>query len=367
MTKKYPFYLRSTVILFGLVLLSAILFFLKDIMIPLFFALLLAILLNPVTNWLRRRKIPKILAISIALIAAIVVILGIVYFLTTQVVGFSDQLPLFKKKFAALFARSESWVNSHFGVTIKKQDQYVEQAQTALKPVLGSALGSMAGSLAVAGLLPVYAFLFLYYKTLLLNFLYEVFSEENSSEVGVVLGQTKGAVQSYMYGLLLETLIVATLNSVALLILGVQYGILLGILGALLNIIPFIGGIVAVALPLAIATVTKDGMSTQLWIIVAYIVIQFIDNHFLVPYIVSSKVKINALISIVIVLLGAAVWGLAGMFLSIPFVGILKIIFDRIPEMKPWGKLLGMEVPRQHKGEIWNAISKRFTTAGKRR
>ena len=72
------------------------------------------------------------------------------------------------------------------------------------------------------------------------------------------------------------------------------------------------------------------------------------------PRIVGSKVKINALISIIIVLLGGMVWGVSGMFLSIPFIGILKIIFDRIPELKPWGKILGVEVPTRHKGQIWN-------------
>jgi len=130
-------------------------------------------------------------------------------------------------------------------------------------------------------------------------------------------------------------------------------------LGAILNVLPFIGGILSVLLPLIIATITKDGFSTQVWIVLSYLAIQFIDNHFLVPYIVSSKVKINALISIIIVLLGGAVWGIAGMFLSIPFMGVLKIIFDRIPDLKPWGKLLGDEVPTKHKGEVWNIIKRK--------
>ena len=202
-------------------------------------------------------------------------------------------------------------------------------------------------------LVPLYAFLFLFYKTLFLNFLFEVFSEENSKDVRLILNQTKTAIQSYMFGLLLEALIVATLNTVALMILGVPYAILLGVLGAILNVLPFIGGIVAVLLPLIIVTITKDGFGTQLGVIIAYLVIQFIDNHFLVPYIVSSRVKINALISILIVLLGGALWGISGMFLSIPFVGVLKIIFDRVPDLKPWGKLLGDEVPTKHKGQVW--------------
>ena len=92
-------------------------------------------------------------------------------------------------------------------------------------------------------------------------------------------------------------------------------------------------------LPILIATITKDGFQTELWVIISYMIIQFIDNHFLVSYIVASKVRINAL-SIVIVLLGGALWGISGMFLSIPFIGVMKIIFDRLPEMKPWGMLL---------------------------
>jgi predicted PurR-regulated permease PerM len=121
----------------------------------------------------------------------------------------------------------------------------------------------------------------------------------------------------------------------------------------LLNMLPYIGGIVAIALPVIMSAVTKDGFTVPLGIVGAYAVIQFIDNNFLVPFLVSSRVKINAFFSIVVVLLGGALWGVAGMFLSIPFVAILKIIFDRLPEMKPWGKLLGDDVPTHHKGEIW--------------
>jgi predicted PurR-regulated permease PerM len=153
-----------------------------------------------------------------------------------------------------------------------------------------------------------------------------------------------------MVGLLMEAAIVAALNSTALLIIGVKYAFLLGVIGAILNMLPYIGGIIAIALPLLMATVTSEGYTMQLWIVIAYLTIQFVDNNFLVPRIVSSKVKINALISIVAVLLGGALWGVAGMFLSIPFVGILKIIFDRVDGMQPWGELLGDEVPTSYKG-----------------
>ena len=347
--KKYPFYLRSTVILFGLILLTYALANLRDILIPLSFALFLAMLLNPLNNRLLEWKVPKVLSIILSLLIAIILISGLWYFLATQIMHFTDQLPLLKKKSADLMTRLQGTLTEKLNLSLQKQNQYLDEAKAGIKPLIGQTLGTVAGTLSMIFLLPVYTFLFLYYKDLILNFLYDIFAEENAQEVSTVLKQAKGAVQSYMFGLLIEALIVATLNTIALLLLGVPYAVLLGVLGAILNVLPFIGGIIAVLLPIIIATITKDGFQTQLLTIIAYLIIQFVDNHFLVPYIVSSKVKINALISIVIVLMGGALWGLSGMFLSIPFIGVLKIVFDRIPELKPWGRLLGDEVPVRRK------------------
>lgn len=360
MSKPYPFYLKCTVILLGLVLFVYIIMNLREILVPLAFSLLIAILLNPLVNRFQQWKIHRVLSISLALLIGFLFMTGIGYFLSAQIAGFSDQLPQMKQKLVALAAQLQQDVSSRFNIDVQKQQKAIEEAGTNMKPLIGSTANTLLSSLAAMVLLPVYSFLFLYYKTLLLNFFFEIFAEENFKEVGVVLKQTKGAIQSYMYGLLLETTIVAVLNSLALLILGVKYWILLGVIGAILNILPYIGGIISVALPVIIATVTKDGFHTQLLIIGTYAVIQFVDNHFLVPYIVSSKVKINALISIVFVLLGNAAWGVPGMFLSIPFAGILKIIFDRIDELRPWGRLLGDEIPVKHTGK-WSVRRKKRT------
>ena len=352
--KQYPFYLRATVVLFGLVLLVYSLSVLRGILVPFSFALILAILLNPLVNRFRRNGAGNILSIIMSMLIAFVVFGGVMYFLSSQIAGFADSFPALKEKFGIILNELKDWVHTTFGISIERQVQLLNDAAGNVKGMVGQTVGTALGTIVIVFILPVYVFLLLYYKPLILNFLYEVFAEENSKQVGEVLGQTKVAIQSYMVGLLLEALIVATLNSIALLILGVKYAILLGVLGALLNMLPYIGGLIAITLPVLIATVTKDGYSTQLGIIIAYVIIQFIDNNFLIPKIVSSKVKINALVSIIVVLLGGALWGVPGMFLSIPFVAILKIIFDRVDGLKPWGKLLGDEVPTRHKGQIWS-------------
>ena len=365
MLKKYPFYIKSTTILFGLTLLVYALFNLKEILIPIAFSLMLAIILNPLCNWFAKKRMPHVWSIILSLLVAVLVIGGIAYFLSSQIAGFSNELPVLKKKITELFAQFQTFIDQRLNINIQKQNKWISSAGTSMQPFIGQTLGTVVSSLLVIILLPVYTFLLLFYKTLMLNFFYEVFAEKNSKEVGDILSATKKSIQSYVVGLLMEALIVAILNTIALMILGVKYAILLGVIGAILNVLPYIGGIIALALPVLIATITKNGFHTQLLIIIAYIIIQFIDNHFLIPYVVSSKVKINALISIIMILLAGAVWGIAGMFLSIPFTGVLKIIFDRIPDLKPWGKLLGDEIPMHHKGEIWGLRRKKKSLSEK--
>lgn len=342
--KEYPFFIKSTVTLFGLILLTYTLLNLRDILTPLAFAAIIGILLNPLVNRFQKRRIPKMLSIILVMLLATVLISGVTFFLSTQIAQFSDTVPLLTKKLGELMHQLQGWLNQTFGISIQKQVQLINEAANSSKALVGQTLGTAVGILGVVFLIPVYVFLFLWYKQLMLNFLYDVFAEENSRKVSDVLNETKLAIQSYMVGLLIEAGIVAVLNSAALLILGVRYAILLGIIGAILNMIPYIGGVIAILLPVLIATVTKDGYTTQLGILGAYALIQFIDNNFLVPNIVSSKVQINALVSILVVLLGGALWGVAGMFLSIPAIAIIKIIFDRVDDLKPWGKLLGDEI-----------------------
>ena len=223
MIKKYPFYIRCTVILFFLILLVYSMSNLKVILIPLSFALMLAILLNPLVNRFQKWKLPRVPAIVLAILVALILIGGIGYFLSTQIASFSDQLSLFKKIFFQFLQKLQYEVSHHFNLNVNKQKELISEAEEGMKPMVGQTLGILAGLFGMLFLIPLYSFLFLFYKTLVLNFLYEIFAEENSKEVGVVLNQTKKAIQSYMLGFLLETSIVAILNSIALMILGIEH------------------------------------------------------------------------------------------------------------------------------------------------
>ena len=350
----YPFYIKATVILIGLISFIFIMRILSTILVPFAFACLISILLNPLCSRLQRR-LPRGLAIFLSLLIAIITVGGIFYFLSTQMLSFSETLPALKAKSGTIARQAQYFIYNHFGVSINKQLEMLNNALQGSESYVGETLNSVLGGIAVLVLIPIYVFFLLFYKPLILDFLFQAFSEKHSMRVAEILGETKSAIQSYILGLLIEMAIVSSMNSAALLLLGVRSAILIGVIGGILNVIPYLGGLVAIALPVLMATVSKDGYSTQLAIIGAYMVIQLIDNNVLVPNIVSSKVQINALFSILIVLSGGLLWGYSGMFLSIPFVAIIKIIFDRIDGLKAWGHLLGTKIPEVHAGVKWQA------------
>jgi predicted PurR-regulated permease PerM len=361
--KPYPFYIKATVVLIGLYYLVNILNVLNGILVPFAFAVLFAILLNPVYNRLLRFKVPRALAVTLTVFFGIGCTVLIGYLLSTQVAQFGQSFPVLKVRLGQMTDSLEHWIRFQFGVSIQKQVLFFKNALDSSQAAIGSILGTVFGTISLLLIIPIYVFMLLLYKNLILNFLYEVFLEEHSKRVGEVLAQTKSAIQSYIVGLLVEMVIVSSLNSLALFIIGIKYAILLGVIGGIINILPYIGGFVAILLPVVIATVTKDGYSAQLEVIVSYLLIQFVDSNIIFPRFVSVKVQINALVSLLAVFLGSLLWGIAGMFLMLPIVAVLKIIFDRVEELKPWGKLLGDEVPVYHMGQVWGGRGRKKKVA----
>ncbi|MBC7487949.1 MAG: AI-2E family transporter [Cytophagaceae bacterium] len=349
-----PIYSKIAQIILAILALGFLLYIGRDILVPILFATILAILLNPIVNFLTSKKLNRIFAIVLSLIITMLLVLGVLYFLGSQLALLSDSFPLFKQKFITLFHDTTQWISTTFNISNPKIDAWISKTQkeglsngTAF---VGQTLGTVGGILAMMFLLPVYIFMILLYKSLLINFIYKVFKSSSHKVVAEILKETKSLIQSYLVGLLIEAGIVATLNSVALMIIGVPYAILIGVIGAILNIIPYIGGLVAVTIPIVLAFATLNPVSA-FWVLIAYLIVQFIDNNFLVPKIVASKVEVNALISIIVVLIGGSLWGVAGMFLSIPLTAILKVIFDRIEGLEAFGFLIGDGQPRTTKGK----------------
>jgi AI-2 transport protein TqsA len=356
---KLPFYAKAPLVLLGLALVVLTLHLASSIIFPLVFAAIFAIMLHPVEQWLLRRRVPPLLAITLTVVLGVVAFLGLLYFVYMEAAQLSDQLPLFKARLTQTSAELQGWLSQRFGISNQRLMGWLREAGSRATSLIGGTLSAVSGLLVMATLIPVYIFLLFLYQQRLVNFLVQVFSggKNQDPNVSEVLRESKATIQSYMVGLLIEASIVATLNTVGLLIIGVPYALLLGVVGALLNFIPYIGGLIAIALPMLMAYVSHPGYGHTLAVAGAYMLIQFIDNHYLIPRIVASKVQVNALVAIVGVLVGNAIGGVAGMFLALPVIAILKIIFDRIEPLKPWGMVLGDEESTRGRKAMRNGAS----------
>ncbi len=341
-----PFYAKIALILLSIFAFVFLMIAGKTIIVPIIYATILAILLNPLVNFMIRRKINRIAAISIAVILTTLVVAGAFYLTLTQVASFSDSLPLLKIKMNGMTGHTIQWMSEKLNINEADIYNWINKTEnTEISHLaIGEKLNQVTQILVTMMLLPIYLILILYYKPLFLEFIRKLFRAEHHIAVGEVLTNSKKIIQQYLTGLIIEMLIMMVLNSIGLLALDMDYAILLGIIGALLNVIPFIGGVLGIALFILISLVTKSPVY-MLYILAIFSVIQIIDKNYIVPKIVSSRVQINAFISLIVVIIGGAIWGINGMFLSIPMTAIVKVIFDHIEPMKPWGYLLGNTVP----------------------
>ncbi|MBU2061998.1 MAG: AI-2E family transporter [Bacteroidetes bacterium] len=345
----FPFYAKLSLISIGSFSLAAMLYIGRGILVPILFAIIIAIILSPFIDFLVRKRMNRVLAISIALTIISFCGFTLMLFIGSRLTFFAETFPLVMDKFYVIIENTVNWLSHYFHIRTRVINSFIEDSKTELfsngKKEIGATLSFMGNTLVSAVLIPVYVFMILFYQPLLLDFFRRVFGKSNEKDVNEILGSTKSIIQSYLIGLLLEALIIAALNTIGLLILDIRYAIVLGIIGALLNVIPYLGGLIAMSLFAIVALVTKDSSIYMLYVIILYSVIQFIDNNYIIPKLVGSKVKINALVAIVAAIAGGALWGVAGMFLSLPLIAITKLIFDRIEVLKPWGFLLGDTMP----------------------
>jgi predicted PurR-regulated permease PerM len=189
--------------------------------------------------------------------------------------------------------------------------------------------------------MPLYTFLILYYKSNIKTFLISVFKNGSEQKVREVLTESTTVAQQYMTGLMIETTLVFTLNTIGFLILGIKYAVFLALFASLLNLIPYVGILIANIICMIITLITSDQISHVVWVGVILAIVQLWDNNFGMPLIVGNKVRINALVTIIGVLVGGTLCGIPGMFLAIPGLAVLKVIFDKVPDLQPWGTLLG--------------------------
>jgi predicted PurR-regulated permease PerM len=206
--------------------------------------------------------------------------------------------------------------------------------------VVGTTFGAVSSLMLFYVFILIFTFFILFYRRLLLQFVLKVFSPEHHNVVHEIVENIQSILRQYILGLLIEMVVVATVACTVFLFIGIKYAALLGIIVGLFNIIPYLGIFSALLLSVVI-TFATGALTQTIGVGVSVLAIHIVDSNLLLPTIVGSKVRLNAFITFLGIVLGEMLWGLSGMFLSIPIIAIFKIIFDRVESLKPWGYLLG--------------------------
>lgn len=350
-TVKYPFYIKLAAILFCLMSLFVIVYFGQDVVFPLLLSLLFAIILRPIVVFLTRKaRFPYFIAVVVAITLFVLLFLGIFYFLSLQISSMASDWVKIKDNLYFHFQHLQEVLRVNFNLSKQQQNEFINNAKVDSlangKQLVGSTISSFTDVVLNLALIPVYTFLFLLYQNLFVTFLIKLYQPQHHQKLRDVLVQIKLAVQSYVVGLLFEMVAVSVLTTLGLYLIGVPYFLLLGIITGILNLVPYIGILFAGALSILVSLTGSTDLSIIIGVIVVNVVVQLIDNNLLVPLIVNSKVQINALVSIVGIIIGNVLGGITGMFLAIPIIAIIKVIFDRIESLEPWGYLLGDDLPK---------------------
>jgi putative permease len=340
-----PFYERLSLILIGLIAIGYIIIVAKEVLDPLIFGFLFAILLLPIANFLEKKlRMPRALSSLASILLLIAFISGILYLVGSQISGLASDWPLLKSQVNQSFNDLSGWAQHAFHINASKEMGYVNDTTKKLVASGGNVLGATFG--AISSLMLFYVFILIFtffillYRRLLLHFVVWVFSDEHTATVHDIVSNIQSILRQYILGLLLEMIVVASLACAAFWMVGAKYAVLLGIIVGLFNLIPYLGIFTALFLSTLITFATGSVRDATL-VAGSVLLIHIVDSNFLLPTIVGSKVNLNALITFLGIITGEMIWGLSGMFLSIPVIAILKIIFDRVDSLKPWGYLLG--------------------------
>lgn len=348
---QLPPYARLTCILLSLVIIVYGLHTLQGILIPLVFAILFAVLLFPLARRLESWRLPRLLAILLCLLLTLAVIVGILYAVSLQISSFAEVIPQLIERGNKYLSQLQTYADERFNIDRQRQvtevRKYLNQAVSEGGAILTTTLLATTSTLTDIFLVLLFIFFFLLYRDFFRSFFYKAFSETRRSKIDAVLQGIYTVVKDYLAGLVLVILIIGTLMTVGLLILGIDYAVFFGFFGACLVLIPYFGISLGSLLPAAYALVTDDNPLKALGVIGIFLFVQTIEGNFITPYIVGSKVSINPLAAIIVLILWENVWGFPGLILALPMTAILKVIFDAVDSLKPYGFLIGeAEKPR---------------------
>lgn len=363
-TNTLPFSARLCFTLLSIALIATAIYLGRSILIPLFFSIILALILSPVTQYLVRKEMHPFLAILVPVVLSFLTIALLVYLLSFQISLFFNDMPALTQRFNELLAMFQKWVNDTLHIAFSQQERYLSQTAEKMKDsgpqFLQKTFSTVTDTVSFFLFFPFYTFLILYHKDTIKKFLIDIFRRSDEDRVVDILHESQSIILQYVTGLLIELALVFGLNATGFLIFNIKYPVFLALVAALLNIVPYIGMLVANLFCMLVTLVSSNELSDIIIVAAVLGIVQIIDNNMLMPLVVGNKIRINALAIITGILVGGALAGVAGMFLAIPGIALMKVIFERIKGFRAWAVLLGDETAERTRKAPFTKLFGRF-------
>ena len=347
---------RSVYILFFLFLSFASLYFAAEFLIPVTLAAVFSMLFIRFCNWMERKGIKRGLASFLCIALFLSLIAGILLLMSWQLSSLSENMDEMKDRLISLFNDMRVWLSKSIGVSYRQQEKIItEQTSTGATSAGSMAMSFATGTFSIlinALLVTVYMFLFLYYRSHIKNFILKLTDRSDKELADEIVHKSGQVAQKYLSGLGAMIFILWIMYGIGFSIIGVENAIFFAVLCGILEIIPFVGNLTGTSLTVLSVVVQGGDTKMIIWVLVTYFVVQFIQTYILEPLVVGEQVSINPLFTIMSIVVGEMVWGISGMILAIPLIGIFKIICDHVPSLQPYGFLIGPPVKKERRQSL---------------
>lgn len=317
---------------------AAALYFGRTLFIPLFMGLLIAMIMYPVARGLEKKGMPKTMSVTVSITIVVVIFAALIALLFWQMRTFIQDWPLVARKMEASFSQIQNWLVTNFRITLEVQDGWLHSQAgniiSILAPTVKGTLNVTANVVFILFMTPVFAALFLYHRQTFVHFLRQFLGPQYEGRLEQVLSQVIHTYFNYIKGMIMVYLIVGILNTLGLMALGIPHALLFGMLTAIMTIIPYFGIIVSALLPISAAWTAHESIWYPLGVIGVFSFVQYLEANVIFPKVVAAQLNVSTWATLVAILAGGIIWGVAGMVLFIPFVAILKIVADHMEEWK---------------------------------
>lgn len=351
-----------------LVLVTIVLYFGRPVLVPLFYAILFAMLMSPLCRNLNRRGWKRIPAALVCVLVLLLTLLGIMAIFVVQVSSFIGNISQIEESTNELILEVNKYVEQNFDIPVEEQTKFLQRETSrigsSIREYLSGIVKSSVQTLVSMIFILVFTFLFLLHREKYRKFFLQAAGGNSLDDRKTMLNRISDVAQHYLVGRAISILFLFVLYLLALLIIGINNALLLAAVAALFNIIPYLGPILAAVVPVLVALVTEGTIQPALWVLITFCLFQAIDNYWVTPYFLGGEVSLSALSTILAMICGGYLWGVSGMILFIPLISMAKIVLDQIPPLRHYGELIGDtgSRPSQHMRQwIQNLFTRRKT------